>query len=148
MFFLLIVLVVFAVLVVILYATLNGVYAGFQLAGFGADALAFTGVGLSILSSMDVGILMVAVGIGLASAIFAFALKTHPVFFVFFVLMQIVLIVIAGPIAGIFTAVAAAPGLTTAAANFPLTTAFLGNISVVMFLLSSIIAIVMFALPR
>jgi len=97
------------------------------------------------LSTLDYMIIVIFVFLALSAIILAFMLPTHPVFIIVFLVVQVIIIWIASQFSHLFTAISGDPLLAPFVANVPQSVSLMQNLPLLSFIISVIIAIVMYA---
>jgi len=104
--------------------------------------------GLETFSMFDYMFLFYTIGIGLFVIVSSFFIDTHPVFFVFGVLLLLPIIIFMGAqISNIFYEFATADVMASVANQFPYTVIIMSNLPTYFLLIGLLIAIVMYVKP-
>lgn len=101
--------------------------------------------GLNALSAMDYMFVFFAVGFGLASAVLAFRIRSHPIFFFFALLLTIIFIILSVFFTNAFVLITENEMISTISGDFPLINQVMQNLPLVMGILSLIIMIALLA---
>jgi len=133
--------------IIIMYAIFNQFHAAFQTAGINGTELQMSTDALSAISNFNVLMLFVYIGSGMACVVSAFAVRTHPIFFGIFVIVQILLLALTPILQDVYYAVTAEPALNSSMAQFPVFTNIIDYLPYATLILSALVALVMFALP-
>ena len=102
---------------------------------------------LTAIGNFDELMLFVYIGCGVACMISAFAVRTHPIFFISFLIIQILFIALTPMIQDTFNAVADNPEVSASAAEFPIFQQIIDLLPTSSLILSILVALVMFAMP-
>jgi hypothetical protein len=134
--------------IVIVYYTFNQIHAGLQSAGLTPTELQPSENALEAIANWNSLLLFVYIGAGIGSVISAFAVRTHPIFFLAFLLIQVLTIALTPIYQDIYTAISSNPTLnTTATTVFPAYGQIMDYLPVITLILSCVIALAMFAIP-
>lgn len=130
--------------IVITYAILASVNTGMIDAGLNTSMLQSA---MGAVNNFNELMIFIYVGCGAAAVISAFAIRTHPIFFVLFLLVQIFFIALTPMVQDTYNSVMATPSMNTTAASFPVFQNIIDYLPVATLVLSTLVALVMFALP-
>lgn len=129
--------------IVVVYYTFNAFYAA-TAPVFPAPAMAPQTNALATIVNFDNLMLFIIVGVNIGCIISAFAVRTHPVFFVMFIILQALLVALTPMLQSIWTAVIATPSLASAAAMFPYFALIMNNYPVIVLVGSILVGLAMF----
>ena len=137
---------VFAIMISIIvmflvYGTINA-----AMIGQGLDTW-FLESALDAILLFDGLMVFVYIGSGIAAVVSAFAIRTHPIFFFLFLLVQILLLSVTPILQGAFTDITTTDSVSVAAAEFPIFSLIMEFMPIIALVLSVVVALVMFALP-
>jgi hypothetical protein len=93
-------------------------------------------------------LMMVIIFIGIAEIASAFTIRTHPVFFVIMIIMNVVLIMLSDILANVFATFANTSTFASTMTTFPYITVVISNLPLVCTVLSAVIAIVTYSQGR
>lgn len=114
---------------------------------FTAGELAMTDNALGAMADWNVIFLFLLVGSSMATVVSAFAVRSHPIFFIVFFLVQVVAVYLATPLQAVYTTITADPTMNASVALFPWITTTVSNLPLLTLAFSALVALVMFALP-
>jgi hypothetical protein len=102
----------------------------------------------SATSNFNVLGLLIFIGMGISAVISAFAVRTHPIFFIIFFIVQVVMVTITPMIQTAFTSITTSSAdMNTTMLSFPYFVQIMNNLPMITLILSSLVALAMFALP-
>jgi hypothetical protein len=130
------------------YVVGNQMYAGMQTAGFTPTELAPAGNVIGILGDMNHMLIYLFFGLQIATIISAFAIKSHPIFFFMFFIIQVIALILAPTMTDIYASFYNDPTLSMYSSQFSLIKALMDNLQIVMLAISILVGIAMFAFPR
>lgn len=147
LFYLCVIIVLIGVGLIVVHTVINEAHAALQSEGFTPTQLEPSEQSLTAILDQNVIFLFILIGSGMATVISAFAVRTHPVFFIMFFLVQVLLLAIIPSLTDVYTTAAATPQLNTSAALFNYVDDVLTGLPVIAMVLGLLVAIAMFALP-
>lgn len=148
LFFLTVMLLLLVIGVIIVYHVFGMIYTA--MLGTGTfDPTAMLGLNnfLTMVRDYDLFFVLLYMGSGLGTVISAFAIRSHPIFFIGFFLIQVIFLAVTPTIQTIYQDFSASPDLNASVAQFGNTTILMNYLPLLSLFLSIIIAIAMFALP-
>ena len=149
LFFITIVLIVVMLAVMLAFHTFNSVLSAFQSSGkFSAPLLNITTQSVQAIANFNYLMLFIWVGVGVASVVSAFAVRTHPIFFVFFMLLQVLLLAILPMFQSAYNTITSNPSFSSSITYFNWFSVIMSNLPIITLALSVLVALAMFALPN
>jgi hypothetical protein len=146
--FLVVILTVVAAAIIIVYMVNSEVYSALSTAGFNSTQLQPAEDSINAIGDWNVIFVFIYIATGIASIISAFAVRSHPVFFIVFFLVQVLTLALTPTLQDVYTAVANTTSMAAAAANFGYMTTTISMLPVLTLAISTLIAIAMFAIPN
>lgn len=101
-------------------------------------------IGLGSLSALDYMFIFAAVGLGMATVVMAFKIRTHPIMFFFLLLLTAIFVIITTFFTDAFVMITQASAVSTIAADFPLINTVMENLPLIIAIIGFIIIIAMF----
>lgn len=133
--------------IIILYYAFGLVYTGMVTAGFTPGELLGVTNFLQLTLDFDLLFLVIYVGAGLGAVISAFAVRTHPIYYIPFFLIQLIMLAVTPTLVGVYDEFYASPSINASTVQFTYTHLVMTNLPMLAFVLSVLIALAMFALP-
>lgn len=116
-------------------------------AGMTGDPITMAEAGQTTVADFNTIFLFIYVGVNLATAVSAFMVRSHPVMFLVFFIVQVVAVFLSGQMATLYTSIISTPALSTDALLFGWITTVFANYGVLTLVFSIIVAIAMLAIP-
>jgi hypothetical protein len=104
-------------------------------------------MGINTVRGFDMLLIIITFFMFLGSVMAAFMVRSHPVFFIVMIIVQLIAILVSSVIANVAFSFATNPAVSTYAENFPLSLTLLSFLPHVSLVFSAIISIVMLARP-
>lgn len=133
--------------ILIVYTVFNAFHTGMQGAGFSPTALQPSTSALTAIVNWNSLVLFIYIGVSLGCVISAFAVRTHPIYFLGFIIIQVLLLAITPIFQSVWLEIATNPGLTNAVVQFPFFGLIMNNLPMLAFVLSLLVAFAMFLFP-
>jgi len=148
LFFIAIVLIVVMIAVILSFHTFNTILGALQSSeNFNNGELNITSQSVQTIANFNYLMLFIWVGVGVASVVSAFAVRTHPIFFVFFLLLQVLLLAILPMFQDAYNAISSNPSFSSSVTYFNWFAVIISNLPIITLALSVLVALAMFALP-
>lgn len=104
--------------------------------------------GKATINTFDYLFLFAFMGLGLASVIGASLIDTHPIFFVFSILLLVIIIFVGAQITNVFNEVITTTEMAAIANSFPIMVGLMRNLPLIMLMFGSLISIVLYGKIR
>lgn len=93
----------------------------------------------------DYGLMMVMVGIGMATMISAFFIRSHPIFFIASLMILVIVIIVSAPISNALMGFATSDSISDESDRYPITVWILGNLPMIATVFGIIVIIALYA---
>lgn len=127
---------------VIMALILSNVHDVWPVAGQSKDIL---NVGIGAMQSVDYAVAIIAVGLSIFSIGSALYIRTHPIFFIFSIILLMILVLISAVFTNVMDAFLTAAPIITMANNFPITVTLVRSFPLFCLVIGLIISVVMYS---
>lgn len=103
--------------------------------------------GVNTMELFDEAFILFSIGVAAAVIVGALAVNSHPAFFVFSLILNIVMALVGGIFTNVYDSFATSSAIAPYANQFPLILTFMRNLPIFIFIIGLIIAVVMYAGP-
>lgn len=131
----------------IMYTISSNIQGALTDAGFSETSLEMNAYAGSTLAQFNFWLTFISFGIGIASVVSAFLIRTHPIFFIFFFLVQVLLVAVTPIFQDVWDGFITVPELADAVATFGLVSIVIANLPVLTLGITCLVALAMFAVP-
>lgn len=107
----------------------------------------YTGDIETTFSILDYGAVFIIIASGLATVVFAFFIRTHPIFFVVSLILMIIVVMVSGPVTNAFMGFAQDDDIADTANDFPMTLEFMGILPYTVLAFAVLIVIGLYVKP-
>jgi len=138
---------IIAVAALIYFYVGNQLHAGLQSRGFTEDELAVSSNVINVIGGFNLLVVLLFVGLQLATIVSAFAIKSHPVYFAVFFITQLIILNVVPIFTQLYTAVYDNPTFALYASQFNWVKLLIDNFTLLTMAFSFVVALAMFGLP-